>query len=169
LPFLFLAFELSSGVVQAVVMLTSPESLSACFELVVSAGFAGKGASPPTGDPGAGSAAGVPGRVEVGWGPLPEFVPEGACAPGVLGRVVVGWAPLPEFVPVGVCAAGVFAGAGLDPVPLVWVDCAQTPAANASANPDRTASLKPMRSVAFMTSPPPRWVPAHTAPLRSTS
>jgi hypothetical protein len=76
----------------------------------------------------------------------------------VLGRVVVGWAPLPESVPEGACAAGVFAGVGLDAVPLV---CAQTPAANASANPDRTASLKPMRSVALMTSPPPRWVPAH--------
>ena len=54
-------------------------------------------------------------------------------------------------MPDGACAAGVFAGVGLDAVPL---DCAQTPAANASANPDRTASLKPMRSVALMTSPP---------------
>ena len=70
---------------------------------------------------------------------------------------MVGWLPLPEFVSEGACAAGVLAGAGLDAVPL---DCAQTPAANASANPDRTASLKPMRSVALMTSPPPRWVPA---------
>jgi hypothetical protein len=64
-----LVLELSSGAVQAVVMLTSVEavSLSAGFELLVSAGFAGSGASPPTGVlPGAGCAAGVPGRVVVG-------------------------------------------------------------------------------------------------------
>lgn len=108
----------------------------------------------------------MPGRVVVdwvvvGWVALPEFVSEGACAPGVLGRVVVGWAPLPESVPEGACAAGVFAGAGLDDVPL---DCAETPEASASANPDRTASLIPMRSVALMTSPPPRWVSAQTRP-----
>ena len=70
-----------------------------------------------------------------------------------VGCVVVGWAAPPEFVSEGACVAGVFAGAGVDADPLGWVDCAQTPEASASDNPDRTASLKPMRSVALMTSP----------------
>jgi hypothetical protein len=74
---------------------------------------------------------------------------------------VVDCDPLPEPVFEGVCAAGVFAGLGLDPVPL---DCAQIPDASVSANPDRTASLKPMRSVALMTSPLRRWVAARTCP-----
>jgi hypothetical protein len=93
--------------------------------VLVSAGFAGKGASPPTGDPGAGCAAGV------------------LCA------------PLPEPGLDGACAAGVFAGVVLDADPLDW---AQAPKASANANPDRTANLKPVRSVALMTSPPPCWV-----------
>jgi hypothetical protein len=48
----------------------------------------------------------------------------------------------------GACAAGVLAGVVLDADPLDW---AQALTANASANPDRTANLKPMRSGAFIT------------------
>jgi hypothetical protein len=35
------------------------------------------------------------------------------------------------------------------------VDCATSPAVNTTASPARTAALKTMRSVAFMTLPPP--------------
>ena len=111
----------------------------------VFAGFAGNGASPPTGEPGAGCAAGVvcvPLAVEV-----PGFVWLEA---GVV------CAALPESVPAGAWAAGVFAGVWLDGV---WLDWAHAPTASASANADRAAGLKPMRSVALMTSPPTRWVP----------
>src|SRR5208283_1305751 len=59
--FFLLALELSSGAVQAVVMLGSPDAEP------LSPDFDGNGASPPTGVlPGAGCAAGAPGRVEVG-------------------------------------------------------------------------------------------------------
>jgi len=57
----------------------------------------------------------------------------------------------PDAVPEGACAAGVLAGAVLVCEPL---DCAETAADSNSANPAKANVLKPMRSVAPMTSPP---------------
>jgi hypothetical protein len=82
-----------------------------------------------------------------GWSPPTGVVPGAGCAEGA------GCEPLPpDAVPEGACAVGVLAGAVPAGEPF---DCAQTAADSNSANTAKTTVLKPMRSVALMTSPPP--------------
>jgi hypothetical protein len=83
-------------------------------------------------------------------------VPGAGCAAGV------DWLPLLLVV-----AAGVFAGAFPALPEFDPLDCAATATAQTNTVPARTAALKPMRSAALMTGPPP--APRPGAPLRSTS